>query len=405
MRIAASCLVLVLVLGSGCGSTSTADPAPPAADAGADAPAVSPCDAVAPAALAIDAAGPDSQIHVIGAYSAGRLFVAYNRPKAGAQTFDVFLTAFGCDGTPVFPPVRVNDDADNDVDPSLAIAGDTVLVSWAGDATGQDPNLHLQTRAFDRQGAPLGPPRTFTGPRRALQQTKFNIWQGSLSPLGTGFALAGAWGVDDAPAFQAFGARLDAQGAPTGDAFDLGFDAGTTQTSIDVASSGTNAWAAWLVEPNMTDGMAVATARFGIAGATTPGPRIENAGSPIVATLDTTAWVVAQRGTKDVVLQRLDTAGAPVVHVGKGAQPALALSASGGAFASYRDAGAGRTIVLTSFDSAGAILAEKDLGVTDAAPYPLRLVRIADDVYFLAYSLGKSPALRAMGRFFDLRAK
>jgi hypothetical protein len=402
----ASMSLLALLVLAACGSSTTTAspaPAPPAdPDAGADAGSGA-CDVFATTAFPIDAAGPDSQIHTIGAAAGDRVFVAYNRPKTSSKNFDVFLTAVRCDGTSTFDPVRVSEDDDNDVDPSIAVQGDTVLVAWAGDASGMDPNLRLRTRLFDREGTARGPARLFTGPRKGLANTKNNVWQGSATPLGDGFALTGAWGIDEAPAFQTFGARLDAEGAPSGDAFDLGFDAGTTQTLVDVSSGGGGAWAAWLVEPNTSEGQSVATATFGTSGALTRGPTLDKATAPSVATLASTAWVAAQRGTKDVVLQRLDPPGPAIVMAGKGALPALALSTSGGAFAAYRDAAGGRTIVVTRFDGAGAVVGETDLAITDASPYPLRLVRIADDVYFLAYQYGKGTALRAMGRFFDFR--
>ena len=404
MRVYPSLLFLVV---AACGSSTPAGGTPastPPEDAGVDAPAIA-CDAFPATSFPIDAAGPDSQIHSIGAPGGDRVFVAYNRPKASAKTFDVFLTALKCDGTPAFEPVRVSEDDDNDVDPSIAVQGETVLVAWAGDASGKDPNLHLRTRLFDRQGGARGAATTFTGPHKGLANTKGNIWQGSVAPLGEGFALAGAWGIDEAPAFQTFVSRLDARGAPSGDALDLGFDAGTTQTSPDVSGGGANAWAAWLVEPNTSDGKSVATATIGAAGGLTRGPTLDNAAAPSVATLGSAAWVSAQRGASDVVLQRLDAPGPAIVLAGKGALPALALSPSGGAFASYRDAGGGRTIVVTRFDAGGAVVAETDLGITDAAPYPVRLVRMAYDVYFLAFQRGKGSALRAMGRFFDFRAR
>ena len=403
MRLHPSTLLLVL---AACSSPSPAgEPSPaPAGDAGVDAPAIA-CDVYPTSSFPLDAAGPDGQIHSIAAAAGDRVVVAYNRPKASAKTFDVFLAAFGCDGTPAFEPVRVSEDDENDVDPSIAVQGETVLVSWAGDATGKDPNLHLRTRLFDRQGVARGAASVFTGPHKAVPNTKGNIWQGSATALGDGFALAGTWGVDEAPAFQTFVSRLDANGKPSGEALDLGFDAGTTQTLVDLAGGGGSAWAAWLVQPNTTDGMSVATASLALTGGVTRGPTLDDATFPSVATQGAAAWVSAQRGASDVVLRRLDAPGAEIVLAGKGALPALALSASGGAFASYRAAGAGRTIVVTRFDGSGAALGEVDLALGDAAPYPLRLVRMADDVYFLAYQHGKGSALRAKGRFVDFRAR
>ncbi len=405
MRFAMPVLVLVLAACSSTSGASAPDASPPVDDGGIDATAATACENFSRATFAVDGAGPDSQIHAIGAAGGDRVFVAYNRPKTGGKTFDVYLAAFGCDGKPVFDPVRVSDDSDNDVDPSIAVQGSEILVAWAGDAAGKEPNLHVRVRRFDRQGQARGAATAFTGPRKGIANLTNNIWQASIAPLGGGFAITGAWGVDEAPAFQTFGSRLDVTGAPVGDAFDLGFDAGTTQTSVDVASNGVAAWAAWLVEPNTADGQSVATATFGATGALTRGPTLANANSPSVAMNGTTSWVAAQRGAKDVVLQRLDAAGDAVVLAGKGMLPALALSGEGGAFAAYRDVAGGRTIVITRIDAAGSPLGETDLALTDAAPYPLRLVRVAADAYFLAFQSGKSPALRAQGRFVDLRTK
>jgi len=131
MRFSTPMLFLVL---AACGTTSTsAAPGAPAPidDAGADAPVTPPCDAFPATAFAIDGAGPGSQIHAIGAARGDRVFVAYNRPKATGKTFDVYLAALSCDGTPAFEPVRVSEDNDNDVDPSIAVQGDSVLVAWA----------------------------------------------------------------------------------------------------------------------------------------------------------------------------------------------------------------------------------------------------------------------------------
>jgi hypothetical protein len=405
MRFSTSSLfVLLAACAAACSSSTPSAPAPGTDDAGADAGAAS-CDAFAPNAFPIEASGPNGQIHGIGASGGDRVFVTYNRPKAGAKTFDVVLTALKCNGTLAFDAVRVSEDDDNDVDPSIAVRGETVLVAWGGDAAGQDPNLHLRTRLFDRQGTAIGAATTFTGPRKGVANTKYNTWQASVASLGEGFALAGAWGTEEAPAFQAFGSRLDAKGLAIGDAFELGFDAGTSQTLVDVATGGEAAWAAWLVEANTFDAKSVATTTFGLTGTPTRGPTLDDATSPTVAMSGTTAWVAAQRGASDVVLQRLDAPGAAKVLAGKGLMPALALSPNGGAFASYRDGGGGRTIVVTRIDAAGDVMSETDLAITDAAPYPLRLVRVADDVYFLAFQQGKGSAIRAMARFFDYRAK
>jgi len=210
--------------------------------------------------------------------------------------------------------------------------------------------------------------------------------------------------VAEAPAFQAFGARLDAQGATQGDAFELGFDKATTQTQPDVSGDGASAWAAWLVEPNVGNGSTVATAHLPASGAPIAGPSVVDAGSPSISMRGTRAWVAASRASGSVLLLRADQTAPPIELATQGALPAVAAADVGGAFVAYRDGANGRTVVAVRFDEAGSVVRELDLGVTKAAPYPLRLVRISEDVYFVAYQSGTSPALRAEGRYVDFSA-
>jgi len=170
---------------AGCSSTST----PPAttADSGSDAGAC----AFTTNAFPIDATGPDSQIHAIGAWDGARACVAYNRPKASSSSFDVYLTALRCDGKPAFAPVRVTEDDDNDVDPTLVVLSDRVLVAWSANLSAGDPNLYLRLRVYDKTGKPQGPARNFTGPRNGADNVH-NTWLPSLAPLGAGAALVGS---------------------------------------------------------------------------------------------------------------------------------------------------------------------------------------------------------------------
>ena len=381
----------------GCSSTST----PPAAtaDAGSDAGTCT----FTTNAFPIDGDGPDGQIHAIGAWDGARTFVAYNRPKTSSSSFDVYLTALRCDGKPAFAPVRVSEDDDNDVDPALVVLADRVLVAWSANLSAGDPNLYLRLRVYDKTGKALGPARNFAGPRNGADNVH-NTWLPSLAPLGGGAALVGAWGIAEAPAFQAFGARLDAQGVTQGDAFELGFDAATTQTQPDVSGDGASAWAAWLVEPNTGTGSTIATAHVPSSGAPVAGPSVVDAASPSISMRGTRAWVAGSRASGSVLLLRADQSAPPIELATQGALPAVAAADVGGAFVAYRDGASGRTVVAVRFDETGAVVRERDLGVAKAAPYPLRLVRISEDVYFVAYQSGTSPSLRAEGRYVDFSA-
>ncbi|MFT5680308.1 MAG: hypothetical protein ACI8RZ_001214 [Myxococcota bacterium] len=180
-----------------------------------------------------DIDGPDTQIHGTSAFDGGGVWVAWSRPN-DASTFDIWLTRVGCDGTTDIAPIAVTDSADNELDPSIIVSGDRLLVAWSTSTSG---GLGIRHRLYDLTGIPLTPTTDLAASRDGVAVTG-NASSPRLAALSDGFLLAGFWGHDDAPAFQAFSVELDLDGAIRGEATDGELDADNGQTAVDVAVSG-----------------------------------------------------------------------------------------------------------------------------------------------------------------------
>ncbi|CAN5423918.1 hypothetical protein BH09MYX1_BH09MYX1_57740 [soil metagenome] len=362
------------------------------------------CTKFTDAPFAIDPAGPDTQVHAAGAFAAGIAYVVYDRPKGSDPSkLDVFLAAFRCDGKPQFAPVRVSDEAGNDVDPSVAVHGDRVVVAWASDSSAPQNNLSLHVRTFDLAGSAIGASRVYVGPRKGKDNVQ-NAWMTQVTASATGFDLVGAWGIDEAPAFQAFAARLDGQGSGVGEAIDLGFDATVTQSVPDVVAIPGAMVAAFQVEPNQGNGSHVDVVRVDDGGvAIQKIGTIDDALAPSLAANGSNVWVAASRGATATILWHVSDGSAKPVELTFGAAPTIALANRGGAIVATAIDATHRQLKLARFDDAG-VLSNEIVIVPDVPPYALRLVTVDPaGLFFLAYQEGASPAFRAKGRFIDLR--
>jgi hypothetical protein len=395
-------LFALVALGSlaalACGSSATSAPS----DAGKG--ALGTCTTFTDGVIAVDPNGPDTQVHAASAFAGDRVYVVYDRPKgADPKKLDVFLAAFRCDGKPAFAPVRVSDDDGNDVDPEIAVRGDRLVVAWAADSGAAQDNLSLHLRAFDRDGTPRGGSRIFTGPRSGKPVTG-NAWMAQVAPTAGGFALAAAWGVPEAPAFQAFFARLDPEGAPLGEAIDLGFDATTTQTVPDVVGVPGAAFAAFQREPNQGDGAEVLVVRVDDGASTvTKVGSVPDVLSPSLAADGANVWLAAGTSSGAAKLWHVSATGASPVDASGFGAPAIALAKVGGAIVGTTMDAGHRQLKVARFDDAG-VLTNELVVVSDVPPYPIELTTVDPaGVFFLAYQEGTSPAFRAKGRFLDLR--
>lgn len=198
-------------------------------DTGA-APAAACLDDWTDGVVEVDPDGPDTQIHTTVVRDGSQLWFAWNRPN-DARNFDIWAGALGCDGATAVAPFELSESDDNELDPVLAISGDRMLVAWMGS---MDDGLQVRRVVLDTDGAPVGAVAALAASRAGVPVTG-NATLPVVAPLDDGFLLAGSWGHDDAPAFQAFAVELDASGAARGDATDAELDPEHSQLYVDLA--------------------------------------------------------------------------------------------------------------------------------------------------------------------------
>jgi hypothetical protein len=190
-----------------------------------------------------DETGPDTQIHATSVFDGEHLWVAWNRRDSGTK-FDIWLERIACDGTVNVGPIEVTNTNDSELDPVLAISGDRLLVAWTSDNGVGPNNLDIRTRVYDLDGNPLTDPTDVAG-TRAGAPNPGNALFPALAATADGFLLAGSWGHDDAPAFQAFVAPLDLDGNAVGDAIDGQLDPDHGQTYVAIATHDGTTQALW----------------------------------------------------------------------------------------------------------------------------------------------------------------
>ncbi len=261
---------LVVFLALGCGDdtrgptdTGTADSGPDAtlADAGTDAPDIGTDGGMD--------AGPDSgaegcmerllvdtdfalaedartNIHPAAAFDGEKLWLTYTVVEEGTSIFDVMLRFIRCDGT-LGPELRVNTvDGESELDSTVAISGDRVLVGFQGDdQSGEGGALRPFVRIYDLTGTPQGDPIEIATQREGMALGATN-WMVQVAPRPDGFWAAGTWGVEAFSAFQAWIQPLDMNGTPSAEATDFATTASDTQTN-PVLFGGATPTMAWSV--------------------------------------------------------------------------------------------------------------------------------------------------------------
>ncbi len=390
--VARGSLLPLALFAAACSSTGST-PSTASEDGGTDAAPAVGCTAISETPVEIDPSGPDGQIHAYAVPTADGFFVVYNRPAEGStsQSFAVYATKLGCDGKVLVPPVRVSEGDDNQIDPSAAWDGKNLVVVWSAD-TGKSPvNLELRTRSLDATGKPLSGVRTASLSRKGKPNIG-NAWMPEVVPGADGAWLVGAWGHDEAPAFQAFVQKLDAQGALTGEAEDVALSPSTTQSSPAVAIDAQKRTVlAWAEEPNEGNDPPSTWVREGTAA---PRKLVEGGGAPSLSSADSGTWLSAKGA-----VHRLGTetrATLPATY----AQPAVAADRTGAVVLAYTAAQSRAPLRALRVSDSGTLGTEIDLGIPSAAAYPLHLARVSDGVFLFAYQEGAGTKLRAKARFF-----
>jgi hypothetical protein len=374
----------------GCSSTS----APPvqdaasdsdASDAGAPPPAPN-CakDFVSSADVEVDSAGPDGQVHALSLLANESIYVVYNRPKAGAKNFEVYLRQFNCAGKPLSAPTRVSASDDNEVDPTAIWDGQQLLVMWAADTGAAVGNLRMRARLFDGNAVAKGGvvPIELT---RAGKAVSGNTWMPALSKRSGGYWLSGAWGHDDAPGFQVFSQKLRIDGTPDGDGVDVALDPLVSQSTPSVATGADGKpIVVWSQEANAGN----AGADTWISDASGARLLVKGPGAPEVRAAGEATWV-----TTTTQISKIGT-NSPIALSANAVLPVLALGSSAPvAVAAY--IGAGTRLPLRIYPISGGALGAGIDVEAKAATYPHNLTLLTDKRVALAYQASSGVAIRA----------
>lgn len=385
-------------------------------DAESDATGTAACGAatVLGEALALHPDGATTQIHVDAAFDGGAVWTVHNTRGAN-DDFDVWLTRVGCDGTVVRLPAQVDSqDGPGAIEPQIVVNRHGVLVAYQTDTPGAEHNLDLVARSFTPDGAPFDAVERVLELSRDGEPNPGNAWMPTLTATQDAFAIAAAWGHDDAPAFQVLLQDLTAYGVPTGDAVDVALAPAAGQIYPSVASNEDAAVVAW-VQQEEGEPDTVYVARIGGRAfdatplATRPaGPPsvavfgqstvVATSGPDVAGGSNVTIYAVAEDGT----LSDGASIGDPALSEHT---PRVALwSETHGAALYYRTiTGFQNELWLATFelvDGVPTVVTNEQI-TTDApvAPYTPAITPVGEGAYFIAWSEGQSPDFRVHFRF------
>ena len=357
---------------------------------------------------AVDAEGPAGQFHPAIAADGDGVWLTYSQVTPGLSTFDIFATRIGCDGEATVEPFEVSADPEfSDVDPSIAVGDDRILVAWTNDVSDADPNLIARYRLLDRQGDPLGEPRALVT-QRAGDDFVGGQWMVQVAATDDGFVIVGSRGVEVRSAFQVFVQRLDAEGDPIGPTLSPEQDM-TQQLEPDVAVERDGTIRVAWGEGDQGAGRIVAGAWAPpfdgdlrlqqVAPAPAGGVRL-SAGRHVLATA-----VVQRGGGADIGVYDLD--GDSRIHVGESGQidlqPGIAQVGDVAVVAWFRRIrGNSSGLWLQTLEIDGELRVRgpaRAIELQDAAaPYPMAITALADGRVALAWAAGESPGFRIYWR-------
>ena len=181
--------------------------------------------------------GTRTQIHPDAAWDGEAFWMTWNIPNEDGK-FETWAGRFDCQFNFLIQPFAVDQVAGmNDVDPSITVNGEVVLVAWARDDSftgGGEYNLSTQIATFDRtSGEVLMTPRALqvkTIEAMSAEQAKItdndgevdegNRWMVNVRahPEG-GFVLSGSWGDPAVNSFRTYLVHLNEQAEPIGSAW------------------------------------------------------------------------------------------------------------------------------------------------------------------------------------------
>jgi hypothetical protein len=402
--------VIALALVCGCGDDGDAGPEgceiPPLLDT----------------TVELDPTGPNTQIHAFVRFDGEVVWLAYNLPDGeGSGGFDVFVARLGCDGSPLAPAATVTTTAGgNDIDPSLAISGETAAVVWSADNGAGTNNIDILYRTYNRDGSALMTSDSVLETTRMGAPVTGNAAFPAVAALdSTQFAIAGVRGLEATGTFQAFVQRVAFDGSLVGEAFDGYVEGGVTHSAPTITADPDGAlFVAWVRSESTDDDKvvygSVAPGGLGIAPAPPADVLTGQLGTSPSYGFTTGRAVIAfsdPGADRQIVLATADTFDGTGASVSFGSTgeldhtPTVATAPGGGAVAYYRNiSGFRNRLIVQSFTVSEdtevfALGTEVEIPMVEAAPYPPAITHIQDDIYFVAWSQGTSPDFRLYGRF------
>ncbi len=342
-----------------------------------------------------DLDGPDTQIHGTSTFDGSGVWVAWSLPN-DANTFDIWLTRLGCDGTTDIAPLAVTDSPDNELDPAIIVSGDRLLVAWS---TSTSSGLGIRHRLYDLTGAPLTEPTDLVASRDGVVVTG-NASSPRLAARSDGFMLAGFWGHDDATAFQAFSVALDLDGAIQGEAVDAELDTEFGQTAVDLAVRDDDAILVWQEDSTTSTAPSAWQAAAGEAAI----PLGEPGARPAVAVTDAgvwSAWDTDSEGTiwirppsgADLSLDLSGTAHSPRLVPRRDGVVALSMTIDDGIY---------NALSLSTIDADGTIQTIPLDTVGAPSVYGVDVTMIGADHAVVVWQEGENPAFRLRAQWVTL---
>lgn len=173
------------------------------------------CDGFVPSdAFEIAADASSTRIHPHAAGDETGAWFSFVEPEPAGSLFDVAVLHLRCAGVVDVPPQIVTTAPGNDIDASVAVSGDRVLVVWnSDDGTGGSSNLQIHGRVLDGDGVPLEDDQFRITTSVAGTPIPENHTFAIVTGADDGFSVAGLRAHPDSPAFVAFRQALDGDGA------------------------------------------------------------------------------------------------------------------------------------------------------------------------------------------------
>ena len=383
-----------------------------ALDGGSDAGPQSCADQLMNRRIALDRAGPRTQIHPSVLFQDDGVWIVYSRPEPGGGNFDTWATRRACDGTVLIAPFLVQANSEgNDIDPAVAWSGATLLIAWVtDDGTGGTDNLQIHYRPFSADGTPtmVEDAQLTTSRMGALVLGNHTGVKLAPTPDG-GFVAAGVRGVPEAMRFLAYAQRIGAAGELLGEALEPVFEMNVTHSNVAIAVAPDGAQTlVYQREPDSGAAQVMVSALDGAAPervfdglASSSGPDVGAAGAA--------TWVAfAGDEATEVDLRIVDVsqplASRTMRSVGVSGRvehsPRIAIGDGRAAVAFFRQVrGFTNELLLASISDPSI----EPVLVESAAPsYQPALTWVMGDYWFVSYAIGDSPDFRLVGSFVRL---